>query len=65
MTLKIKLNQNMYLDKKNMYKYRYAQFNEGLTVLVGCNGSGKTTMLTQIAKYCDKEKIKYFEYELY
>lgn len=61
--LKIKLNQNMYLDKKNMYKYRYAQFNEGFTVLVGCNGSGKTTMLTQIAKYCDEEEIKYLKYD--
>lgn len=61
--LKMKLNQNMYLDKKNMYKYRYVQFNEGFTVLVGCNGSGKTTMLAQIAKYCDKEKIKYLEYD--
>lgn len=61
--LKIKLNQNVYSDKKNMYKYRYAQFNEGFTVLVGCNGSGKTTMLNQIVKYCDKENIKYLEYD--
>lgn len=38
------------------------EFKEGFTVLVGCNGSGKTTMLHNIKEKVKKEDIPVLEY---
>lgn len=34
----------------------------GVTILVGKNGSGKTTFIRQIEEYCKENKYKYFSY---
>ena len=40
----------------------YVHINSGLTVLVGCNGSGKTTMLMNIQQYLDENSIPYLTF---
>lgn len=39
------------------------EFKEGLTVLVGCNGIGKTTTLHNLREQLRKENIPWFEYD--
>lgn len=36
--------------------------NEGVTVLVGCNGAGKSTFLLNVKEECKKEELPFFEY---
>ena len=45
---KFKLLNNYYDEDFKMFNRTNIEINEGLTVLVGCNGSGKTTFLKQI-----------------
>lgn len=54
---------------KNPYDYGFActprrqiAFQPGLTVLVGCNGSGKTTMIHNIREKLKNDKIPYLYY---
>lgn len=42
-----------------------ANIKPGLTVLVGCNGSGKTTFLRLVRKQLDKKKIPYVNFDNY
>lgn len=41
----------------NIYKKRKIAINTGVTVLVGCNGIGKTTLITQMLNHLKREKI--------
>ena len=45
---KFKLSNNYYGEDFKMFNRINIEINKGLTVLVGCNGSGKTTFLKQI-----------------
>lgn len=45
---KIKIIQDYHGDNIKLYKKRFVELQPGLTVLVGCNGIGKTTLLKQI-----------------
>ena len=47
----------------NTCSAREVTLNEGLTVLVGCNGCGKTTMLHNLRAVLKKEKIPFIEYD--
>jgi len=42
---------------------REIQFELGLTVLVGCNGIGKTTLLNNIEEQCKKHNVLYIAYD--
>lgn len=44
-------------DDFKIFKKKNITIKSGLTVLVGCNGAGKTTMLNQIEDMLDKENI--------
>lgn len=46
-----------------LYKKRVIEIKEGVTVLVGCNGFGKSTLLRWIGKELDKEDIEYVRYD--
>jgi energy-coupling factor transporter ATP-binding protein EcfA2 len=52
---KFNLIKNYYLEG-NLYKKDYVEIKEGLTILVGCNGSGKTTMISQMKDQLKKDK---------
>ena len=46
-----------------LYTKCHVDFDTGLTVLVGCNGSGKTTMMTLIKNHLEKTKVPYIAYD--
>lgn len=55
--LKIKIE-----DWYNLHKKHTFEFNEGLTCLVGRNGTGKTTLLKELKDALKEMQIKYFYY---
>ena len=57
---KIEKNPN---DCGILYYKNAAVFEPGVTVLIGCNGCGKTTMIKQIEKQLEKDKIPYAIYD--
>ena len=63
MSRKIKLYQDYYGEDEKLYEKRSVTFDEGVTVLVGCNGSGKTTMLYQIKDNLRENKIPFISFD--
>ena len=63
--LTVKIPTNPYDENTPLYKKKEHQFKEGLTVLVGKNGSGKTTFLRLTEEYCKKNGIPVFTYDNY
>lgn len=62
MSRKIKLWENPYGDG-SLYNKKYITFNPGLTVLVGCNGIGKTTLLRNIKASLKDKDIPYITFD--
>lgn len=52
-----------YWDCGNLYTRAEHTFNSGITVLVGCNGSGKSTTLTQIRDQLKTNDEPYFAFD--
>ena len=50
-------------DCGNLYYRSKVAFEPGVTVLIGCNGCGKTTLIRQIKRLLDKEDIPYVAYD--
>lgn len=44
------LERDYYEDKIYIYKHKNMTIESGITVLVGCNGSGKTTFIDHIER---------------
>lgn len=63
MSRKIKVWKDPYGEGFDICKKRSVTFESGLTVLVGCNGSGKTTMLHNIKEELKKEGIPVLSYD--
>lgn len=57
MSRKFKVDKNYYEEDVVLYKKSTITLHPGVTVLVGCNGTGKTTLLKQIKCQLEKEKI--------
>lgn len=58
MSRQFTLNNDWYdEDDFKIFKKNKIKIDTGLTVLVGCNGAGKTTMLNQIEDMLDRENI--------
>lgn len=60
---KFKLEKDYYEDGQNLYKKRTVTIKPGVTVLVGCNGIGKTTMLHQIESHLKEEEVPYIHFD--
>ena len=54
---KIPIVRDPYEPKEYLYTKKEFEFKPGVTVLVGCNGCGKTTLLHQIKEYLKKKKV--------
>lgn len=50
-------------DCGNLYYRTSATFEPGVTVLVGCNGCGKTSLIQQIKRQLEKEEIPFVHYD--
>lgn len=55
--MQIRITRDYYNENEFLYEKSRVDFLPGLTILVGCNGSGKSTMLIQIKNQCDKRHI--------
>ena len=60
---KFTLERDYYDEGFNLYKKRTITIKSGVTVLVGCNGIGKTTLLHQIRDRLKKDKIPYISFD--
>lgn len=63
MSRKFKLEPDWYGEDIRMYKKKTITLEEGVTVLVGCNGIGKTTLLQQIQASLTKQKIPVLSFD--
>lgn len=63
MSRKFKLEPDWYGEDIKMYKKKTITLEEGVTVLVGCNGIGKTTMLHQLKEQLTKKKIPVLSFD--
>lgn len=63
MSRKIKMWRDPYGEGFNTCKKREIVIEPGLTVLVGCNGAGKTTMLCNVAEELKNENIPVFQFD--
>lgn len=59
---KIKLWKDPYDCGFNLYKKRTVEFKPGITVLVGCNGIGKSTLLRNIKDVLKKRKCSMYKF---
>lgn len=59
MSRKFQLERDYYDEGFNLYKKKTIEIKPGVTVLVGCNGIGKTTLLHQMKYKLKKENIPY------
>ena len=50
-------------DDVRLYRKKNIELNPGITVLVGCNGIGKTTFLTLIKEELKKIKMPYISFD--
>lgn len=62
MSRKINLWENPY-GNGNIFEKKSIVFNPGVTVLVGCNGIGKTTLINNIISSLKEEKIPYISFD--
>lgn len=63
MSRKFKIERDYYDTGSNLYKKKTIEIKPGITVLVGCNGIGKTTLLHQIKDNLKKENIPYILFD--
>lgn len=63
MSRKIKLCKDPYDCGFDLFKKKAIEIKEGITVLVGCNGIGKSTLLHYIEKTLNKENIPYMKFD--
>lgn len=52
-----------YYDNHLLYKKSTFTLDPGITILVGCNGYGKSTMIREIREQLDAENIRYISYD--
>ena len=62
-TRKIKTWRDPYDMGYNICRFKEIEIQSGLTVLVGCNGYGKSTMLHNIQETVKKEHIPYLDFD--
>lgn len=63
MSRKFKLSKDYYDEGFSLYKKSTITIKSGVTVLVGCNGIGKTTLLHQIQDRLNKENIPCIKFD--
>lgn len=63
MSRKFKLSKDYYDEGFSLYKKGTITIKSGVTVLVGCNGIGKTTLLHQIQDRLNKENIPCIKFD--
>lgn len=55
MSRKFKIVRDYYEKGEFLYQKKHIEFEPGLTILIGCNGCGKTTLMRQVRLHVEKE----------
>lgn len=63
--LSVKIKRDPYEVRKYLYKNSTIELQAGMNVIIGRNGSGKTTFCQQLEKYCNSSGIPVFRYDNY
>ncbi len=63
MSRKFKLLKDYYKEGVDLYSKKTITIKPGVTILVGCNGIGKTTLLQQIQAQLKQNNIPYIEFD--
>ena len=63
MSRKFTLERDYYDEGFNLYKKKTITIKQGVTVLVGCNGIGKSTLLRQIKDNLKQENVPYISFD--
>lgn len=63
MTHKFKIIRDYYENREKIYNKASVEIKDGLTILCGCNGCEKTTLLYQIKNTLVKEKIPFLHFD--
>lgn len=63
MSRKFKIEKKFYDTEYDLYKKSSITINEGVTVLVGCNGMGKTTLIHQIRDQLKEKGIPFVAFD--
>lgn len=62
MSRKIKIYQDPFGQGK-MFKKKFFEFEPGVTVFVGCNGYGKTTLMRNIKEELNRQKVPVISFD--
>lgn len=63
MSRKFQLERDYYEEGFNLYKKKTIEIKPGVTVLVGCNGIGKSTLLKQMKSRLKKDNIPFVMFD--
>lgn len=55
MSRKFKIIRDYHKEGEFLYQKKHVEFEPGLTVLIGCNGCGKTTLMRQVRLQVEKD----------
>ena len=61
--MKLKINKDYYDEGIEMYSTEEISLNPGVTILVGCNGYGKSTLISIVKGYCKNNDIQLLQYD--
>ena len=61
-TVTVKITKDPYGNHYSIFKKPEAELKSGVTILVGCNGYGKTTFIRELEDWLKFQKIKYIKY---
>lgn len=53
------------IEKDKLHHYSEIEFPDGIIILIGRNGVGKTTLLRKVEEYCKEKDIPVFSYDNY
>lgn len=61
--MRIKLFKDPYDSGWDIFSKQYLTLNPGVSILVGCNGYGKTTLMQTLKEYAQTHKIPLFHWD--
>lgn len=62
-TVTVKITKDPYGNHYSIFKKPEVELKSGVTILVGCNGYGKTTFIHELEYWLKCQKIKYIKYD--
>lgn len=62
-TTTVKVTKDPYGNHYSIFKNSEVELKSGVTILIGCNGYGKTTFIRELEYWLKYQKIKYIKYD--